>query len=355
MDDQKNINLMPEDLRSKESEDKKINLQYDLVVPEKEAEAKKLKASGSRISLWQKLVKLFNNEPKVKTKNGKKPYQTVEAIFTEEIKKNGKHHPDIKESVVLTDLQDQEEIPSQEPEKIDLPVVEKPEIPAEKPEIKEEPISDYSLPKVEEDKPVSKFHQPEPRVRAKFIDNGGGVDLIPEATRIRSWKQIVGLLLVALMGSIIIIGLFYLSLHWQAAKVQSLQDAKTQQITGLEKDILKFEDLNSEIEELGKEIRLIDDLLNKHIYWTNFFALLEKYTVAEVYYTGFSAGQDGALTLNAVGTDYNAVARQLKVLQQEEAMEFAILADISAATLTEQGVEFSITLVLEPFLFYYGE
>ena len=112
--------------------------------------------------------------------------------------------------------------------------------------------------------------------------------------------------------------------------------------------------MNKEISELGKEIRTVDDVLNKHIYWTNFFSMLEKYTPAEIYYQGLSAGNNGALTLNAVGSDYQSPARLLKLLEQPEAKEFVSMVSISSASISENGVGFDVTFVLNENLFYYG-
>jgi Tfp pilus assembly protein PilN len=148
--------------------------------------------------------------------------------------------------------------------------------------------------------------------------------------------------------------IFYGALFFQEQNVRKQHEIREQSISGLEEQILDFEELNQEISELGDQIVVVNDALNQHIYWTRFFELLEKYTVAEVTYGGLSAGTGGALTLSARGDDYESVARQLTVLQSEQAKEFVQSVDISNASLIEnQGVGFDIILVLNPSLFYY--
>jgi hypothetical protein len=49
------------------------------------------------------------------------------------------------------------------------------------------------------------------------------------------------------------------------------------------------------------------------------------------------------------------VAKQLKVLQQEEASEFITEVNISSASASDAGVSFSISLTLNTDLFYYQE
>jgi len=199
-----------------------------------------------------------------------------------------------------------------------------------------------------------KFHQPKPRIRARFLDEGG-VDLIPTAARIKSSRQIVSVSLTSLLLAALVVGLFYGALYYQKNQIAQQGANQERQISDLEREILTFAQLNEEIKELGDDIRLVDSALNQHIYWTNFFSLLEKYTIPELYYKGFSAGNKGALTLQAVGADFYALARQLKILQQDQAKEFVVQADISSAELSEEGVLFDIVLILNPGLFYYKE
>lgn len=200
-----------------------------------------------------------------------------------------------------------------------------------------------------------KFHQPEPRIRARFLDNDGGVDLIPAASRLRTSGQIGGLALIVFFIALLVVGLFYGTLYYQKEIIKKQISNRSEEIADLEQEILSFTDLNQEIRSLGDNIKLFNGILSRHIYWNNFFNLLEKYTVKEVYYKGFSAGSDGALTLTAIGPNFDAVARQLRVLQQDGAREFVSQAQISSAKLTDYGVEFSVVVVLNSGLFYYKE
>ncbi len=242
-----------------------------------------------------------------------------------------------------------------------------PKPPVEAPKVETSFKTDFSIPSIASDKKIvkpelqkevkivkeSKFHQPSSGLGRRFIDNGGGVDLIPVAVRTRSWRQISALFVLSIIGSALIVGIFYGALFVQGKNIANEEAAKASQISDLEKQILDYEELNKEIQKLGSDITLVNDVLNKHIYWTNFFALLEKYTISDVYYRGLAAGNNGALTLKAVGKDFSSVAKQLKVLEQESAKEFVTEAKVTAAEDMSSGVEFEITLVLNPNLFYY--
>ncbi|MFA6466233.1 MAG: hypothetical protein WCV71_00005, partial [Patescibacteria group bacterium] len=234
------------------------------------------------------------------------------------------------------------------------------------------PSTDFSIPawkeqinkkqleeKIPEDKKaiIQKFHQPQPRIRAKLLDNGGGVDLIPTSAKTRSWRQVINLLLVACLSSLFVLGIFYGFLFYQAKNIEIQNANRSTQITSIEKQIVDYKDLNESITELGTEIKLIHKLLSLHFYWTNFFQLLEKYTISDVHYAGLTAGSGGALTLQAVATDFDALARQIKVLQQEKASEFVVAVDVASAKYNDAAgnVEFDMTLILNPSLFVYNE
>ena len=199
------------------------------------------------------------------------------------------------------------------------------------------------------------FHQPELRIKPRVISEGGGVDLIPTSVKVRSWRQVSNLILLSFIGSLVIMGIFYLSLFIQERNIKVGQANRDRQISDLEVQILKFESFNRTIDVLGQDIKMTHKAINEHIYWTNFFRLLEKYTVSDVYYAGFAAGNDGALTLSATGGSYDSVAKQLKLLQQPEASEFIQEVNISGAQLANGGVQFSMVLVLNQDLFYYKE
>ncbi len=374
---------MPENLRSKEKEalskSKDYDFDFDLVIPEEKKievpKKEKKKSSGS--SFWSKLFKKKKkHKPKEsilsreirrngngKKKEEKKPEEKIEIPKKEEEKKpsvesrklmffNRKKKHKLKESILSREIRRNGNGKKKEEKKPE----EKIEIPK-----KEEKKPEFIIPKEEkkkEKKPeekieIPKFHKPEPRVRAKFLE-ASGVDLIPTAAKTKSWKQIINLLITSLIVSVSIVLIFFVVLFLQEKNIHKQQTRKAEQITGIEREIQEFKTINDEINVLGKDIYLINNLLNKHLYWTNFFELLEKYTVAEVHYKGLIAGNNGSMTLEAVGNSFDSVARQLKVLQSEDAKEFVSSVNISSASLSEDGVSFSINLILNTNLFYYS-
>jgi len=125
-------------------------------------------------------------------------------------------------------------------------------------------------------------------------------------------------------------------------------------IKDVQASILNFESLQDQISVLEDQITSVDWLLQRHIYWTKFFTLLEKYTLDDVYFQGFSAGINGNISLKAHGPDITSAARQLKLLQGEPAKE--LVSTVSVTRVTESGAEgytFTIDLQLNNNLFYF--
>jgi hypothetical protein len=403
-----NINLMPEGKRSKEKEivaKQKKNWEHELVIPGQVDKIKKSKKSGSKVSIWTKLFKSKKSSKPAKDKSKitqeKKsveavktltPVDEVESIFSkhnshpdkpkkQKHKKNKhKKHKDAKLDKVETNIsslvpKDKVESsfsvkPKEEELKFDLPKIKdhkfethnqvKEKKKKHKKKKKQKPVTPLatSPDKGSEDPSLADWHQPvkSSTIRAKFVEDGG-VDLIPTAVKIKSWPQIRNLLIIAFTLSVIIVIFFYVGLMVEERKTVNKKQIAIQSISKLEEEILGFQSKNQEIKDLADDIKTIHTILNQHIYWSNFFELLEKYTAQEVYYDGLTAGNNGALILHAYGPNFDAVARQLKALQSTEATEFVTDVSVTSATLSSDteagGVVFDIGLVLNPRLFYY--
>ncbi len=199
----------------------------------------------------------------------------------------------------------------------------------------------------------SGFHQPEKIIRARFVEDASGVDLVPQLSKVKSWKQIGSLAVITLLASAGVVVVFYFGLLTWNSRLTIIGEQTKENIQITENALAEFEESVKRINNTGQEIQRVYDLLNKHIYWTNFFALLEKYTLPEVRFSGFAATNSGTLTLNANAPDYATMAKQLKILQTDNAKEFVTEVEISGGTKSDTGVNFSVSLVLNPDLFYY--
>ena len=135
----------------------------------------------------------------------------------------------------------------------------------------------------------------------------------------------------------------------------SLQKLGTAQkeIEEVEKEIEPLVGVKEKIAKIEAKFGKAQNVLVNHIYWTKFFELLEKYTVPDVYFNGFSGNTSGSIHLNAVADNLPAVGRQIIVLK--EAQDFVQKFEVSNITLTGSGVTFSLELILQPNVFYLGK
>lgn len=146
-----------------------------------------------------------------------------------------------------------------------------------------------------------------------------------------------------------LVGLSYLLLLWHQTDLITKSSELEIKIGDFIEQIALNKNKEQEILRDQKRIKAVKALLDQHIYWSNFFALLEKYTIDEVYYKNFTAGSLETITLQAVGKDFKSLARQLVVFSQ--AKDFVKEVKISSGTQTLTGVNFTVNLTLDSALF----
>jgi len=177
------------------------------------------------------------------------------------------------------------------------------------------------------------------------------VNLIPEGTYLIPNKKIyISLGLYAIAGLILTI-IFYIGLTVYGTAIEKQGDKIITNVEEGEKVLAEFEETKQEAEIIGKKLEIVDALLKVHIYWTKVFAVLEKITIDDVYYSNVSASADGIVALSANTDSYTNVARQYKVFQ--DSPEIA-LVEISAAAGNNIGgtISFNISLELVGDVFY---
>ncbi|MDO8559782.1 MAG: hypothetical protein Q7S23_01955 [bacterium] len=146
-------------------------------------------------------------------------------------------------------------------------------------------------------------------------------------------------------------------ISWYDYLIGNEIEREEQRIKILVEQIDQYRGLVDEASAIQRDVKLLEDLLQRHRHWTKALAALERTTIDEVYYTTFASGADGSLALSAHGRDYRSVARQIVAFRQ--AADVIQRADISSATaitdaVTKQilQVDFSVGLILRPEVFF---
>lgn len=205
------------------------------------------------------------------------------------------------------------------------------------------------------------FHVPTKATFATASKELREINLIPGSFFApRSWKQIGVIIVVVVLLSGGVIGMAYEGLQLWRTQLENRTAEIDTQINSFKDDILIYNKQEPEMSALGTRVELVGQLLSKHIYWTNFFRLLEKYTLADVYYDGVAlTAKGGTFTLSAHGPDFNTVTRELQFMNSKDAQEFVTKAVITSAKRAKaadgtERVNFSMDLTLNPNVLYYN-
>ncbi len=181
---------------------------------------------------------------------------------------------------------------------------------------------------------------------------------------------------ISVLGAVLLVGILYLVLlFWENMELDKLKQRKAE-IETLKTKVIKMEKTLSEPKKFQKELDTAVKLLDKHIYWTNFFNFLEQKTLANVYYqNGFSGGIDGKYNLLARTSDYLGIKNQLTFLAQDQRISKLFVDEVknyeeiitpeidlnnlnqseeatTTEVITERGVEFDLNFNIDKEIFY---
>ncbi len=166
---------------------------------------------------------------------------------------------------------------------------------------------------------------------------------------------------IVIVSSVLLVGLIYLGLNYYENNIIEDVEDIGQQINEVEDDIASLRSAQKQALLLKSQTDHIHEVLDNQVHWSNFFEMLEKYTINEVQYQNFagsfSRGSNPTFTLNAVGNTYTSVARQIMAFR-DEAKDFVVSVVVNQAGLvkSETGennyINFPIQLVVREEVFY---
>ncbi|PIS42024.1 MAG: hypothetical protein COT24_05710 [Candidatus Kerfeldbacteria bacterium CG08_land_8_20_14_0_20_40_16] len=154
---------------------------------------------------------------------------------------------------------------------------------------------------------------------------------------------------------VILVGLSYGYMLYRQSNIQGKIEETIEKISSVEQKIAKYNDLKENISSLKKKIDSINQILDNHIYWSQFLTYLERYTLPDVYYTNLAGSTNGKVTLTARAIDPKTLADQYIVFQNAEDFIDSVVIE-SAVSEKKEGAEevvnFSISLTIKPEIFY---
>ncbi len=173
------------------------------------------------------------------------------------------------------------------------------------------------------------------------------------------WQENALIAIIGLVSTVFLLALGYSGLvYWEKSHFDKIKELENSYSELDRKIILEAKTIN-EIIDFKNKSSLVGELLNKHIYWSNFFNWLEENTLADVYFQSFSGDISGNYKLSAQARNYYTVAEQLNFMEannlnkgilnytkvQEVGYGRAELGAIS-------GANFILEISLNPDIFY---
>ncbi|MFA6028062.1 MAG: hypothetical protein WC752_04000 [Patescibacteria group bacterium] len=407
----------------KESGKAKTGVDYTKPVKEEPKKPVVKKNTEPKVSLWQRIKNIFKRKEKKEEPQKSYPYSTPPKapVFTPPLKprtkitfpppkpKLVKTVPPVKSYKPLFLKQKPAPLPKAEPKIIPKP--------APKPIVFPKPVPPPIIPPkpIPQPKPMPVINQPAPtpapapvpkkpliqadkqgivaqpaltdkdnlvainKKELEKIKKGDyakgflGVNLLPgqkhadtQATsKMRSllWAAIASMAVILLASGGMII--------YQANLLSKVNETKLQ-INQLDGNIAEYEPWQKEALAFNQKVENIITLLDKHIYWTNFFSLLEQYTLPDVYYTSLTGDVSGTFTLAATAPDFETVSQQIALFKQADFISKVSVVSANMSTETVEGnvantnvnaeqigqnqqpISFNVSLTVKPEIFYYG-
>lgn len=144
----------------------------------------------------------------------------------------------------------------------------------------------------------------------------------------------------------------YLILIWQGERANENTERLRSDLAAVESEISEKQAKWSAYRDLEPRLTALGGLLNSHVAPTKLFDQLERYTLPEASYSGFTLSPDGHLLLAASARSYEAAARQIVSLRKSgiassvEALGYQASYDPETGELSH--VNFQINLTLNP-------
>ncbi|MCK5212269.1 hypothetical protein KAJ89_06210 [Candidatus Parcubacteria bacterium] len=179
-----------------------------------------------------------------------------------------------------------------------------------------------------------------------------------EVTMIVDWDRNFRVLLPVIIMTLMVIGTLYGALMFWEKRVRIVEEQLAGDIKILTDKIINTSEDITVVDDFQKKLQQATELLDNHIYWTNFFEFLENNLLSDAYVAGgFSGNTEGKYNLPIRLSSYEAIADQVRIL---EANEYVKNVKIAGGSLhvdkTEDGegftsVDVTLEIQLDPKIF----
>lgn len=143
-----------------------------------------------------------------------------------------------------------------------------------------------------------------------------------EVTSYFDWKNSFIVLFKYLLISFLSLAVVYVALVFWEMDIKKRGVGIKDEVDTLNQTVIEKESKIKEIGLFHQKITVAEALLDKHIYWTNFFDFLENIMLEDVYIVGGFSGNTGrTYSFSAVAKDYDTLAAQMLVFENSKDIE----------------------------------
>ncbi len=176
-------------------------------------------------------------------------------------------------------------------------------------------------------------------------------DEVPVSFDWRShWRKLMWFVFLALF---LVVQLYLLLYFWERQEIRKKTDILGREVSTLNTKIEQAKVKATPALQFIAKNNTVAPLFYGHVYWNNFFSYLEKNTLSNVFYSGFTGSLSGNYTLKSGTTDYRALGAQVKSFSSDE---YTAQAKTDSEVIDDQGtrslgVLFDFNLTVKPSLF----
>ncbi|MFZ4631748.1 MAG: hypothetical protein ACOYL8_00905 [Patescibacteria group bacterium] len=171
------------------------------------------------------------------------------------------------------------------------------------------------------------------------------------------WAKNISILVVTLLVVAAFVTEIYLGLSWWGEQEKVRAESLNLSISKLKAEISKVDARANEALAYKNKSIEVGRLLDNHIYWSKFFAWIEKNTLSTVKFSGFSGDTKGTYTLSATALSFSEASWQVKAFLNDPMVKKVSVASVSAGEASDKtakgpkGVSFTLNLELNPDIF----
>ena len=155
------------------------------------------------------------------------------------------------------------------------------------------------------------------------------------------WRLMVFSIVLFAFSFLVFFGIRY----GYAASLDAQSSQLTKDAAALDKKISEQSANQDSYLGLYSRIYNLKSVLQKHIFPSNGFVLLEKYSIADAYFLNENYSvEEGGFRLNGLAKTFDALAQQMAIFEQSAKAQIASVS-LKDVSISEKGVQFEIILI----------